>query len=178
LRTDELNNRTGILYRLLALSGTVMLERSSLGVTVGIARGHVEVVEDLAPLDEPGWDLDRKLTQKLGHHIPPRLQPHLKVEHASGQRVCVFEVEMCSRPHLESGREELEIDTCSSHYIIPLASISRMGNDQAGIQRVSSDPPTTHPCRVEVSNPGALASAHQDTCSATDSLKKGPCSGH
>jgi len=57
-----------------------MLERSSLGVTVGIARGHVEVVEDLASLDELGGDLDWKLTQKFGHNMPPRLLPQVEVE--------------------------------------------------------------------------------------------------
>jgi len=55
-----------------------MLERSSLGVTVGIALGHVKV-EDLASLDLLGGDLDRKLTQKFGHHMPPRLLPQVKV---------------------------------------------------------------------------------------------------
>ena len=49
-------------------------------MTVRIARGHVEVVEYLASLDELGRNLDWKLTQKFGYDMPPGFLPPVEVE--------------------------------------------------------------------------------------------------
>src|SRR5712692_7088372 len=86
LRTGERKDLTGITDRLVALQGTVVLERSSFGVAVGIARWDVERVQDAALVHQSAWKGHgaRQLRQEPRHDISPGLLAEMKMQSLHG----------------------------------------------------------------------------------------------
>ena len=80
--TGEVKDLTGIAYRLPALKISVVLERCSLDMSVGIAGCHVVRVQHVRLVDQllVHSSLNGKLVKKTGKDLPPRLLSQSKVQ--------------------------------------------------------------------------------------------------
>src|SRR5262249_16259433 len=86
LRTDEVNDRTGMPDRLLALERAIVLEGRPLRMAIGISRGNVEVVEHAGALDQIRGHPRRvrKLREQSGHDVSPPLLSETKMQRLHG----------------------------------------------------------------------------------------------
>jgi len=72
LRTHEFKDLTGIVDRIPALDGSVVLEGCPFRVAVGVAGGDIHAVQNLGFVLQIFGNGDGCFVQQPGHHVSPR----------------------------------------------------------------------------------------------------------